>query len=78
MLVLGALALALWAGAVVVTLVYNAPVNELAATWDPESPPLDWEALRDKWHRGQTIRTLLAVGSFVCLALGAVWPRFAS
>jgi uncharacterized membrane protein len=77
-LLLAILALALWVGAVVITLVYNAPVNALAATWDPQSPPADWQALRDKWHLGQTIRTPLAVGSFVCLALGTVWPRLTS
>jgi uncharacterized membrane protein len=74
-LVLSGLALLLWIAAIVVTLRYNAPVNELAAGWDPASPPDDWEALRDKWHFGQTLRTPLAVGSFACLAMGALWPQ---
>ena len=74
-LVLSALALLLWIGVIGVTLCYNLPVNRLAATWDPASPPSDWESLRDKWHRGQTLRTPLAVASFVALALGALWPR---
>ena len=68
-------ALLLWIGVIVVTLRYNAPVNRLAASWDPAAPPGDWEALRDRWHRGQTVRTPLAVSSFVVLALGVVWPR---
>ena len=34
-LVLSALALVLWIAVIVVTLRYNAPVNELAAAWDP-------------------------------------------
>ncbi|HEU4329917.1 MAG TPA: DUF1772 domain-containing protein [Lapillicoccus sp.] len=68
-------ALLLWIGVIVVTLRYNAPVNRLAASWDPAAPPGDWEALRDRWHRGQTVRTPLAVSSFVILALGVVWPR---
>jgi uncharacterized membrane protein len=74
-LVLSALALLLWIAAMVVTLRYNAPVNELAAAWDPASPPDAWEALRDQWHFGQSVRTPLAVGSFVCLAMGALWPQ---
>jgi uncharacterized membrane protein len=74
-LVLSVLALLLWIATIVVTLRYNAPVNALAAAWDPASPPDDWEALRDQWHFGQTLRTPLAVGSFVCLSVGAVWPQ---
>ena len=74
-LVLSGLALLLWIGVIVVTLRYNAPANQLAASWDPAAPPADWEALRDRWHLGQTLRTPLAVSSFVALALGVLWPR---
>ncbi|QIX53540.1 DUF1772 domain-containing protein [Rhodococcus sp. DMU1] len=74
-LVLSALALLLWIAVIGVTLRYNVPVNKLAADWDPASPPEDWEALRDQWHFGHTVRTPLAVGSFACLAMGAVWPQ---
>jgi uncharacterized membrane protein len=77
-LALSSLALLLWIAVIVVTLRYNAPVNELAASWDPASPPEAWETLRDQWHLGQTVRTPLAVGSFVCLATGAVWPQLVS
>ena len=68
-------ALALWIGVIVVTLVFNAPVNAAAATWDPASPPLDWEPQRDRWHLGQSVRTPLAAGSFLCLALASQWER---
>ena len=64
-------ALLLWVGVVVVTLIYNAPVNRLAVGWDPQSPPANWEALRDRWHLGQTLRTPLAVGAFAALAVVA-------
>jgi uncharacterized membrane protein len=74
-LIVSGLALLLWIGVIVVTLRYNLPVNRMAATWDPASPPGDWESLRNTWHLGQTIRTPLAVASFVALALGALWPR---
>jgi uncharacterized membrane protein len=72
---IGIAALALWIGVIAVTLVFNAPVNAAAATWDPASPPLDWEAQRDRWHLGQTVRTPLAVASFVCLVLASQWDR---
>lgn len=68
-------ALVLWIGVVAVTLVFNAPVNAAAATWDPASPPLDWEAQRNRWHLGQTLRTPLAVLSFVAVVLASLWER---
>ena len=68
-------ALVLWIGVIVVTLVFNAPVNADAATWDPATPPLDWERKRDQWHFGQTVRTPLAVMSFLCLVLATQWDR---
>jgi uncharacterized membrane protein len=68
------LAFLLWAGVVIVTLVFCAPVNALAASWDPAAPPENWVALRDQWHLGQTIRTPLAVVSFAALVFSAVLP----
>ena len=68
------LALLLWAGVIIATLVYNAPVNALAVEWNPEAPPANWEQLRDRWHRGQTIRTPLALAAFSAMAFAAVWP----
>jgi uncharacterized membrane protein len=68
------LALTLWACVIIATLVYNAPVNALAVEWNPEAPPANWEELRDQWHRGQTIRTPLAIAAFAAIAFAAVWP----
>jgi len=68
-------ALVLWIGVIVVTLVFNAPINAEAAGWDPAAPPLDWQDKRDRWHLGQTIRTPLALVSFLCLVLAAQWDR---
>jgi uncharacterized membrane protein len=68
------LALLLWAGAIVATLVYNAPVNELAVQWSPDAPPANWEQLRDQWHRGQMIRTPLALAVFAAISFAAVLP----
>jgi uncharacterized membrane protein len=67
-------ALLLWAGVILVTLVVNAPVNALAARWDPDSPPENWEELRTRWHLGQSIRTPLAVAAFAAIALACVVP----
>jgi len=56
----------------VVTAIYNLPVNRVAITWDPEQPPTDWEARRARWHLGNAIRTPIALVAFACLALAAV------
>jgi uncharacterized membrane protein len=68
------LALLLWAGVILVTLIFNAPVNALAARWDPETPPENWKELRGRWHLGQAIRTPLAVAAFAGIALACVFP----
>ncbi|HJY44668.1 MAG TPA: DUF1772 domain-containing protein [Propionibacteriaceae bacterium] len=68
------LALILWACVIITTLVYNAPINAVAVEWSPEAPPANWEELRDQWHRGQTIRTPLAIAAFAAIAFAAVWP----
>lgn len=68
------IALVLWAGVIIATLVFNAPVNALAVEWNPEAPPGNWEELRDQWDRGQTIRTPLAIAAFAAIAFAAVWP----
>ena len=67
-------ALLLWVGVILVTLVVNAPINALARHWDPETPPEDWEELRRRWHLGQAIRTPLAVAAFAGVTLACVFP----
>jgi uncharacterized membrane protein len=67
-------ALLLWAGVIIVTLIFNRPVNALARHWDPETPPKEWEELRGRWHLGQTIRTPLAVAAFAGVTLACVFP----
>jgi hypothetical protein len=56
----------------VVTAVFNLPVNRVAVTWNPEAPPADWEARRDRWHRGQAIRLPISIVAFACLTAAAV------
>ena len=60
------------ASVLAVTAVFNLPVNREAVTWDPEHPPADWEAKRDRWHLGNAIRTPLGIVAFAALALAAV------
>ena len=60
------------AAVLAVTAIYNLPVNRQAIGWDPERPPADWEALRDRWHLGNAIRLPISVAAFGCHAAAAV------
>lgn len=32
-----------------ITLTIHFPINDQILTWSPETPPADWEQLRDRW-----------------------------
>jgi uncharacterized membrane protein len=65
--------LLLWVGVILVTLIFNAPVNAVARHWHPDTPPEDWKELRGRWHLGQAIRTPLAVAAFAGVILASVF-----
>lgn len=44
------------------------PINSRVLTWSPEDPPPGWEALRDRWDRVHTARTVRALVGLACLA----------
>jgi uncharacterized membrane protein len=56
---------------VVTTLAVNVPINAATSRWDPEQPPADWRAIRQRWERFQGIRTvpLLIAFILICLAI---------
>jgi uncharacterized membrane protein len=60
------------AGVLVVTAIFNLPVNREAIHWDPENPPSDWATKRDRWHLGNAIRLPISIVAFAGLALAAV------
>jgi|SRR6185437_4464569 hypothetical protein len=74
----GALALSLAAlvlivGDMVVTLAGNVPINKQVQNWDVAAPPSDWAALRDRWEKLHTMRTVLIVLGFALLASSVVF-----
>ena len=67
-------ALALWVEVIVVTLVFDSPVN--AESSPPGTRPhlrSTGRTSRDQWHLGQTLCTPLAVASVLCLGLAIQW-----
>ena len=69
----GALALSLAAliliiGNMAVTLAGNVPINKQVQSWEVAAPPPEWAALRDRWEKLHTMRTVLIVSGFALLA----------
>ena len=71
--VLSLVALALIVGDMAVTLVGNVPLNKQVQRWNVAAPPPEWAALRDRWERLHTIRTMLIVSGFVLLTAVVVF-----
>jgi uncharacterized membrane protein len=59
-----------WAGLLVVltsfalTLLGTAPINKAALTWQPSTPPKNWQTLVSRWERLDRARTWAAVIAF--------------
>jgi uncharacterized membrane protein len=56
------------------TLAVNLPINADQVDWNPQSPPSDWTAVRDRWQTAHAVRTTAAVLAFVVLVLAAPPP----
>ena len=69
-LILTTAALVLFLSDMTVTLTGNVPLNKQVQSWAIDSPPTDWATVRDSWERYHTIRTVLVVSGFACLAAG--------
>jgi uncharacterized membrane protein len=55
--------LVLMAGALVVTLAVNVPIDYQINGWTANTLPSDWMARRDKWELYHTIRTFVSLGA---------------
>ena len=61
--------LACYAGMLGITLLGNVPINKQTLAWSPQAPTADWLALRARWERFHTIRTILTIVGLSCLFL---------
>jgi hypothetical protein len=49
------------------------PINKQMDTWDPATPPADWQVLRHRWERFFQVRAIAVLTAFGCLvAAGAL------
>lgn len=69
---LGLVALAFFAGDMIITLTKNVPINKRVQGWAVEAPPADWASVRDRWERFHTFRSILVVTGFAFLAAAIV------
>lgn len=52
-------------GVFAITLTVNVPINRKLMTWNAATPPANVRELWRPWEKGNTARTILAVGVFV-------------
>ena len=58
--------------ALVLTGVFELPINARVLTWSPDDPPADWTGVRDRWERVHTLRTGAGLVGLVSLVAAAV------
>ncbi len=55
------------------TVLVNVPINaEIMDVWSVESPPANWDEVRDRWNFFHGLRTILAVVALACLLLAGL------
>jgi uncharacterized membrane protein len=58
--------------ALVATLRFDLPINQLMATWNPADPPADWPRWRKRWEWAFAVRAaawLIAFGCIICAGI---------
>lgn len=55
--------------AAALTLRVNTPINNQLMTWDPASPPANWQSIWARWEHVHTIRTILWLCAFALESL---------
>ena len=54
---------------IIITLVFEVPINKQIAAWTPATMPANWSSLRDRWVRFHWFRTLAGMAAFACALL---------
>jgi len=67
-----ALAAALLATVMAISITKNVPVNRYVSGLDPDRPPADWDQVdpRREWQRWNLLRTVIAIGAFAANVTG--------
>lgn len=56
----------------VVTRFGNQPINAVVMSWSPQSPPANWEQLRDEWWQLHIVRSLAGIGALMLTVLAVL------
>jgi uncharacterized membrane protein len=64
--------LVLMAGALVITLAVNVPIDAEISGWTATTLPAAWSNTRDHWERYHTIRTFVSIGALGCAIASAL------
>lgn len=59
----------------IVTLVVHFPINDAIVTWEPATPPADWQHLRDRWLVAHAVRTASVVAALGLLTMARLHGR---
>lgn len=52
-----------------ITMIFNVPINNQVASWQPGSAPVLWTKVRDRWLHYHDLRTGIGVLSFICTVI---------
>jgi len=56
-----------FSAALLSTIIFNVPVNLATGKWNPDNPPEDWKATRNRWEFFQGLRSWLLLFGFALL-----------
>jgi uncharacterized membrane protein len=51
----------------------NVPINKQISQWDPENHPAEWEGLRTRWGRANSVRTVFALAAFASYLIAVLY-----
>jgi len=63
-------AAAAYIAALISTVIFNVPINLATGRWDPQHPPENWNAVRNRWEFFQGLRSWLLLIGFVLTSVG--------
>ena len=56
--------------ALIFTILFNVPINLATRRWNPQDPPQNWKAIRNRWEWFQGLRSWLLLIGFILLCAG--------
>ena len=64
--------LILYVAALVITLLFEVPIDNQIKNWGASSTPPDWEVIRDRWQFYHTDRTFISLAGMACYLMAVI------